>query len=89
MRVRILGKNWRLSFKPLRKDDGYCDPPDKCGKEIQVHSGLRGEQRLRVLCHEITHAGNWHASEEWVDEFSADLARILWRVGYRLTSEEE
>jgi hypothetical protein len=83
MRVRVLGKFWNLVFKRLSTVDGYCDSPDKPGKEIQIDARLRGEERLRVLIHEAGHAANWHASEEWVDEFSTDLARVLTRLGYK------
>ncbi len=87
MRVRILRKMWDVSFVP-RKDlprtvDGMCDSPDKPGKSIKVAACLTGERRLEVIIHEMQHSADWTKDEEWVREFSADIARALWRLGYR------
>lgn len=84
MRVRMLGKHWRLRFVPnLGPNRGDCDPPDRQAKEIRVAAGLRGEERLEVLIHELSHAAGWHIAEEFVERFAADAARALWRLGYR------
>lgn len=84
MRVTILRKRWNLLRNHSGpKNDGYCDPPDARNKSIRVHSGLRGERELEILIHEMLHAADWSKDEEWVEEFSKDLARVLWRIGYR------
>ena len=87
MRVKILGKFWRLRFAPNMASRGDCDPPDKRGKEIRIASSLRGEEKLEVLIHEMVHAAGWHIDEEFVDRFAKDAARALWRLGYRETGE--
>ena len=88
MRVKILGKFWTLVFKPLRKDDGYCDAPTQAGKQIQIDSRLRGQRKLEICLHEMLHAADWHKDEDaWIAPVAADLARALWRLGYRQTDE--
>lgn len=84
MRIKILGKCWELVFKPLRSDDGYCDPPELPRKQIQINERLRGERRLEVLIHEMLHAADWHKDEDaWIVPVAHDIARVLWKVGYR------
>lgn len=38
---------------------------------------------LETLIHESLHACNWKASEENVTQTAHDIARFLWRLGYR------
>jgi hypothetical protein len=82
MRVRILGKLWRLMFSPNLKEHGYCDAPTLKNKTIRVSSKLRGRKRLEIILHECLHAADWTKDETWVDETAKDLARILDRLGY-------
>ena len=83
MRIRILNKRWRLRFAPNLANRGDCDGPAAKHKEIRVLSGLRGEERLEVLIHEMLHAAGWHIDEAFVEQFARDVARALWRLGYR------
>jgi hypothetical protein len=84
MQVRMFGKRWRLRFVPnLGANRGDCDGPAQARKEIRVASGLRGEERLEVLIHEMVHAAGWHIDESFVERFAQDAARVLWRLGYR------
>lgn len=84
MTVTILGKRWQLLYRRLPHGGGLCDQPTQPNKAITVDSRLTGENRLRIEIHEMLHAANWHLDEEWVDDASADMARILWKLGYRL-----
>lgn len=79
------GKRWNLRFVPTLgpKKLADCDPPDARGKEIRIASGLRGERRLEVIIHELLHAGCWPLSEECVTQLGSDLARELWKMGYK------
>jgi len=83
MRVKVLGKIWRLRFAPNMGARGDCDPPSAPGKEIRISSSLLGEERLEVLIHEMLHAAGWHIDESFVEQFACDAARALWRLGYR------
>ena len=66
---------------------GHCDNPSLAGAEIRVKSSLRGERLLDVLIHEFLHAGLWDLDEEPVEAMGRDLARALWRMGFRLCDE--
>lgn len=83
MKVRVLGKLWGFVRKRMEHVDGQCDNPTTPNKCIYVDSRLTGERELEVIIHELRHAGDWHRAEEAVDEESRDLARTLWRLGYR------
>jgi hypothetical protein len=83
MRLRILGKLWRLRFAPNMANRGDCDPPTQPKKEIRISSALHGEERLEVLIHELVHSAGWHIDESFVERFASDAARALWRLGYR------
>jgi hypothetical protein len=91
VKLRILGRFWGLSFVSRLKDHsrGECDPPCLPGKEIRVLSKLRGEERLEVLLHEMLHAAQWHLDEAYVEVIAADMARALWRLGYREGGERD
>jgi hypothetical protein len=83
MRVRVLNRLWNLRFARNMANRGDCDPPDQRGKEMRVSSALRGEERLEVVIHELIHASGWHIDESYAERFAADVARVLWRLGYR------
>lgn len=85
MRVRILGKVWEFAFDPSIHRDyhGFCDRPTTPNKRIRVRSTLRGQEQLATILHEMLHAADWHKDEEWVETVAEDLARALWRMGYR------
>lgn len=88
MKLKMRGKVWTLERKRLKELDGQCDPPNLPNKRIFIHAGLRGEKELDAIIHELTHAAHWDLDEPAVDEFSTDLARILWRMGYRKQDEK-
>lgn len=80
MRVRILGKYWNLRRVPnLGKNHGICQHPEKTAKEIHIQSGLRGDQLMETVIHEVLHAANWHLDEEFVTDFARDVTKILKR----------
>ncbi len=79
------GKRYRIRFASLRNSDGSCDHPACPGKEMVFAWGLHrdGLNELETFIHEPAHASLWDLSEDAVDAFSRDLARWLWRLGYR------
>lgn len=82
--IRIRGKMWKLRFARVPDDhNGNCDSPTAKGKSIRIRPSLSGEKRLEVLIHEMMHAAHWDLDEEVVSETSQDIARALWRIGYR------
>lgn len=91
MIVTVRGRRWDLLFERLAKTrqcDGLCDPPQKPGKKIRIEQSLSGERRLEIILHELMHAGHWDMSEEAVEEFAADAARILTKLGYKDRTDE-
>jgi hypothetical protein len=83
MKLKIRGKVWEFVRVPMKETDGLCDAPTVPGKKIKVDSRLHGERELEVIIHEVLHAAHWDLSEEAVDEAARDLARALWRIGYK------
>lgn len=83
MIVSLLGKRWRIRRTWLKDHFGDCSAPHTKNKEIRVHSQLKGQKELEVYLHEMLHACNWHLDEEWIEAAGHDLARALWRLGYR------
>lgn len=91
MRVKIRNKFWNLKFVKKLKGGTLAeiDPPNYKHKEIRVLSRLEGMERLDAIIHEVLHVSNFELFDEiWVDQFGTDLARILWRLGYRRKDEE-
>jgi len=86
MHFKMLGKIWRLEWVRRFKDreqHGECDHPEKINKAIRVREGMSELDTLDTLIHECMHCGFWQIDEEFVSQFSTDLARLLVRLGYR------
>lgn len=83
MRVRLRDKYFRLTFERLaRTHDGLCD---MAKRTIKVRASLRGERRLEVVIHELLHGCHWDLDEAAIEETAEDIARVLYRLGYRVT----
>jgi len=83
---QIVLRKKRYSIKKvpyLGKYDGDCDNPADPNRTIRIRSGLKDEQELEVLLHEMLHACFWDISEESIEESGIDIARVLWQLGYR------
>lgn len=84
------GKRYRIEHVYLRgENSGYCDPPTQKNKKIQVHNKSNSKKLLEDLIHEMLHACNWDASEEWVTETAKSICNVLWDQGYRIQEQEE
>lgn len=86
--LKILGKVWSLEYpaKRLPPDRwGDCDSPETPKRKIRIHKDIdvNSKQFLNIFLHEYTHAGEFTKDESWVKEFSDDLTKILWKMGYR------
>lgn len=88
MIVSILGKRWKLQFCRLAAVRGDCSSPNDRDKSIRIDSSLQGEELLEILIHEFRHAADWSRDEEYVAREARDLARMLWRLGYRKGDEK-
>lgn len=66
--------------------EGLTDSPKTRNKAMRILDTLRCERELRAILHESMHAALWDLDEEAVDETSRDLAKLLYRLGYRRTT---
>lgn len=92
-----MGKKWLIRYvsnltgpKPQIPNstvvNGKCVYSDK---EIMIANGQSEFDELDTIIHEIVHAGCPFLIEDFVKEFSTDLANIMWQLGYRKTSSED
>jgi len=90
-RVTVLGKSYRFSIERQAKTVwATCDSPSAPNKAMEIDPELLDHPRqlLISLIHESLHLGDWHKDEEsWVEPLAEDIARILYRVGFRLMDE--
>lgn len=77
------GKRYAIKWRKLRGQVGSCDPPTEPAKEIIIDPSQGEFELLDTLVHEALHAVMWDAAEEAVEESATDIARLLWRMGYR------
>jgi hypothetical protein len=78
------GKRWRVVTD--EEIDGYADAPEfeDGRRELWIHPALEGQRRLETCVHEALHACLPGVCEQAVDGTARDVARFLWRLGYRL-----
>ena len=82
------GKRWKIQWaNPGPASSADCDGPREREKTIRLaprlHHPDAGHYLLACLVHESLHAANWTLDEDWVDQTARDIARLLWRFGYR------
>ena len=76
---RFRGTRYRVIWRELQGDWGLCEP----NKELVIDPRAGGFARLDTIIHESMHACVPDLDEEAVDETSEDIAKLLWRLGYR------
>lgn len=86
----LAGKRWLLRFTRLRGSAiGWTflkDPKNQNVNErilIDERAYTKGRAGLELLIHELLHALNPTQSEEHVSQQGADIARVLWALGWR------
>lgn len=63
---------------------GYTESPGMIVvPELYVDASLTGRKHLEIAVHESLHACFDAATEQQVDRCGKDIARFLWRLGYR------
>ena len=66
---------------------GDCDPPNKITPNwVNCVEDKESRKFLEICIHESLHACSWKASEEKVTQTAYDIARLLWKLGYRLNT---
>ena len=81
--VTVRGHVWKLGKIRDKGERGACEAPDVPGREIDfpIHGGTRKD--LDTIVHELLHAAMWDIDEEAVYETATDIAKVLWRCGWR------
>lgn len=84
------GKRWRIAEAisgdelPMGSMKGYCEgPPSAPDREMLIPVGGVSREDLETIIHEALHACLWDINEDAVDQSAVDLARFLWRLGWR------
>lgn len=69
--------------------DGLCCPANtkQAKGEIIVHTDLTPKDELETWVHEALHAEFPAMSEDRVTAAGHNIARLLWRLGYRKTGK--
>ena len=81
------GKRWRFLWETVRGNAvGYAERP---GQTIQIDPRYCGRELLETIIHESLHACLWDLDEEAVTMTARDIARLLWRLGYRTEEDME
>jgi hypothetical protein len=84
MIIQIRGKRWKFVREYIKGALGTCDSRETKGKKIRVRPSLRGQTELDTIIHELLHASAWDVLDEsFVDQTATDIARALYKIGYR------
>jgi|7_EtaG_2_1085326.scaffolds.fasta_scaffold86615_2 hypothetical protein len=84
MRIRLGNRHYNLRFVEGLPQHGDIDEPSEKNKQIRINDNLTGEVQLEVLIHEMLHGLYDFLDESYVEQPAKDLARALWRIGYRV-----
>jgi hypothetical protein len=81
MRCRLRGKYYTLKFARLKRPlMGLCNWDERT---ITIANRLGGEVELDTIIHELLHACQPDLAEDTVEQTATDVARVLFRLGYR------
>lgn len=90
MRVYIKGKSWKIVFTNMKRGlIGDCTDPNLPHRTIRINRNSSQLHLLEAVCHEVVHANCWDLSEETVEELGESLAKILHKLGARITVPEK
>ncbi len=86
----IMGKRVPWRYTSLRGSaDGWAVIPDpkrpRIRERVLINERLAGKARLETEIHEFLHVAYPRHSEEHVTHAARDLAKLLHKLGYRLT----
>ena len=77
---KIAGRLWRIVFDDLDQW-GYCDHKTRT---ITIEKNASDKMTLDALSHEVAHASFPFLTEDAIGDFGSDLARLLWKQGWRI-----
>lgn len=67
----------------LQDIDGMTDDPRSIRPSLVICRGLDTRAGLETAIHESMHACNYMKSEVAIKQTAKDIARFLWRLGFR------
>ena len=79
---KIAGRLWRIVFRSLSSAWGYCEHDSRT---ILIEKNADAQTVLDAICHEVAHASFPYLTEDTIGSFGTDLARLLWKMGWRPT----
>lgn len=89
MRCKLGGKWWQFRYANM-VDYGDCTDPGKAdGRLIRVRASQSERDMLDTIVHEALHACRAELAEEAVADTASDIARLLWRLGYRRVVDDK
>ena len=90
MRVELRNRRWNLQGIEYLQDGscGSIDPIDTPQKRILVALNQTPQDLLDTVIHECLHACVPDLAEEAVTESATDIARVLYRMGCRVNTDE-
>ncbi len=77
------GKRWRVRFQAIKDKIGDIDSPNEPDKLLRLCPKTRGLEQMTAAIHEGLHACFWDIDEESIEPSAEDIAKFLWRLGYR------
>lgn len=87
MRVRLGGHLFTVRFVANLRDHGSCEVTQtrdgRVRRVIRLASWNRPRCALGTAIHEAIHASRPDMTESEVRALESDIARMLWRLGYR------
>ena len=76
------GQRWKI-VEAVPDQGGECQAPFIKNREMCIPAMGHKLVDLDTIIHESLHACIWDLDEEAVHESAKDIARILWRLGWR------
>ena len=75
-------KRWKILDAPP-DTGGECQAPWMSRRMMNIPAHGEALKDLDTIIHESLHACLWDLDEEAISESAADVARLLWRLGWR------
>ena len=82
-----MGEDWKVTYNPKQvvllggenDDRGVCNIEKKT---IYISPKLKGRELIDTMIHELLHGYMWWLDEDYVEEISSNIAKILTRMGF-------
>lgn len=77
------GKRWYMLKRKPYNADGICHHPKTVHRGMWIPQEGKTVENLDTILHEGIHACHFDLDEDSVKETARDVARLLWRLGWR------